>query len=48
MEEKVRELKNKTVELQWNIFKDKEIANIISHIFNSTKVLFEESHDLKV
>ena len=36
------ELKNKTAKLQWDIFKDKEISNLISHMFNTTKVIFEE------
>lgn len=42
METKIKELKDKTIKLQWDMFKDKEIAKLISHIFNTTKVLFEE------
>ena len=48
MEEKIKELKNNIEKLKWDMFKDKEIANLISHMFNTTKVLFEESHNLKV
>lgn len=47
MEEKIRELKNRTEKLQWEMFKNKEISKLISHMFNTTKVLFEESHNLK-
>lgn len=45
MENKIKELKEKTIKLQWDIFKEKEIAKLISHIFNTTKILFKESHN---
>lgn len=45
MEEKIKELKDRIEKLRLNMFKDKEIANLISHMFNTTKVLFEESHN---
>ena len=44
MEEKIRELKNKTKKLQWEMFKDKEVSKLISHMFNTTKVLFEKDN----
>lgn len=44
MEEKIRELKNVTEKLRWDMFKDKEISKLISHIFNTTKVLFEKDN----
>lgn len=42
MKENIKELENRIAKLQWDMFKDKEIANLISHMFNTTKVLFEE------
>ena len=44
MEEKIRELNNITEKLRWDMFKEKEIANLISRIFNSTKVMFERDN----
>lgn len=29
------------------MFKEKEISKLISHMFNTTKVIFEESHNIK-
>ena len=42
MKENIKELENRIAKLQWDMFKDKEISKLISHVFNSTKVLFEE------
>lgn len=45
MKENIKELENRTAKLQWDMFKDKEIVNLISHMFNTTKVLFEEGNN---
>ena len=42
MEEKIKELENRIAKLQWDMFKEKEIANLILHIFNSTKAMYEK------
>ena len=39
---KIDKIKNKINELKWNMFKEKELAYLISHMFNTTKVIFEE------
>lgn len=38
----INKIKNKINELKWNMFKEKELAYLISHMFNTTKVFFEE------
>lgn len=41
MESKIKELKDKTEKLKTDMFKEKEISKLISHVFNTTKVIFE-------
>ena len=40
MESKIKDIEYKIAKLQWDMFKDKEIANLIFHIFNSTEVIY--------
>ena len=47
MERKIKELEDKTMKLRWDMFKEKEISKLISHMFNTTKIIFEESHNIK-
>lgn len=42
MESKIKEIEYKIAKLQWDMFKDKEIANLISRIFNSIEVIYEQ------
>lgn len=43
MEDKIKELKDRTDKLRWDIFKEKEVSKLVSHIFNTTKVIFEQN-----
>lgn len=43
MENKIKELKDRTDKLRWDMFKEKEVAKLISHIFNTTKVIFDKN-----
>lgn len=45
MERKIKELEDRTAKLKQDMFKEKEISKLISHIFNTTKILFEGSKD---